>query len=74
MMLFKKELCITRDAKYYGELTDRLSKSGIKYYFGTSLPATTGRYHGAPFIKSEAAYEYKIYVKRKDYDRAKELL
>ncbi len=73
-MLFKKELFITRNMKYYAEVTERLTANGIKYSFGLNSPFHTGRYHGAPLIKSEVAYEYKVYVKRKDYDRAKELL
>ena len=73
-MLFKKELFITRDMKYYAEVTERLSANKIKYSFRLNSPYHTGRYHGVPLIKSEVAYEYKVYVKRKDYDRAKELL
>ena len=73
-MLFKKELFITHDAKYYGKVIDRLSQNVIKYSFGLSSPFHTGRYHGVPLIKSDAVYEYKVYVKRKDFERAKELL
>ncbi len=73
-MFFKKELCITRDMKYYGELTERLAQNGIKYSFKINSPFHTGRYHGVPLIKSEAVYEYRIMVARKDYDLAKNLL
>lgn len=73
-MFFKKELFITRDMRYYAEATDKLSANGIKYYFRLNSPFHTGRYHGAPLIKSEVVYEYKVYVKRKDLDRAKEVL
>lgn len=73
-MFFKKELCITRDMKYYGELTQRLSQNGIKYTFAINSPFHTARYHGVPFVKSDTLYEYKIFVSRKDYERAKQLI
>ncbi len=73
-MLFKRELYITRDIKRYGEIADKLSQKGIKYTVSTCTFANAGRCHGKPFINSEAMYEYKIYVKRKDFDIAKQLL
>ena len=73
-MVFKKELLITRDMKYYGEVISKLSQNGIKYSFKINSPFNTGRYHGAPLVRSEAVYEYKIIVSRKDYDLAKKLL
>ncbi len=73
-MLFKKELCITRDLKMYNAIASKLTENGIKYTSISNLPANTGRYHGVPFVKSEFAYEYKIFVSRKDYEYAKHLI
>lgn len=39
-----------------------------------NLYANPGRHHGVPFINSSAAFQYRVFVKRKDYDLARRLL
>lgn len=73
-MFFKKELFTTRDMQYYTKAIEILSANGIKYYLKAASPFQTSRYHGIPAIKSEAMYEYKVYVKSKDFEFAKSLI
>lgn len=48
-----------------------LAKNGVKYTVKTNSMTNPGRSHGTPFIKAECAYEYRIFVKSKDYEKAK---
>ncbi len=73
-MFFKKELFITRDMQYYAKATEILNANGIKYYLKYDSPFQSSRYHGIPSIKTEAMYEYKVYVKSKDFEFAKSLI
>ena len=69
-MLFKRELVTTRDQALYQKITATLQAAGIVYNTVVNSPTNPGRYHGVPNIKTEAAYEYRIFVKKKDLDEA----
>lgn len=69
-MFFRKEVAITRDVKRCDEIRQRLSAVGIESFVTVNSPTNPGRYHGVPFAKAENSYEYRIYVRRKDGDRA----
>lgn len=70
-MLLKKEILITRDMVKCNRVKSELAKNGIDYITKTNSMTNPGRNHAAPFIKAECAYEYRIFVKRKDYEKAK---
>ena len=49
-----------------------LTSVGIPYRTKSSIPApSSGRYHGTPFVNSDASHPIVVYVKASDYDRAK---
>ena len=73
-MLGKKEVFITRDFNRYDMVRKMLSNAGIESFVRTNSIGNPGRYHGVPFVDSSAAYEYRIYVRKKDYDLAKLIL
>ncbi len=76
----RKELLITMDMKRYGDARDILSAHGIDY-----TVKTTNRQNAAVIGSRRArvgsfgmnqnfAYEYKIYVHKKDYENASRLI
>ena len=73
-MIFKKEVYVTYDMAEYGRVTEALRCAGISYTFSTEPPLTAGRSHGVPFIRQDAAVPYHVYVKRKDYRSAMDVL
>lgn len=73
-MLFKKEIRVTRDFNELNRIRESLAKNGIATSVITNTPTNPGRYHGMPFIKSSAAYQYHIYVAKKDVEKAKQIL
>lgn len=73
-MFFKKEIYLTRDLAAYSHAKERLEKEHIRYNTVTNSMMNSGRYHGMPGIRAEAAYEYRIFVKRKDYWHARRVL
>lgn len=73
-MFFKKEVYVTYDMAEYGRVTEMLRSAGISYTFSTEPPLTAGRSRGIPFIRQDASVPYHVYVKRKDYKAAMEVL
>ena len=69
----RKELITVLSDQQQYRLQSALSAAGIPYY--TKLNSTpffsSDRYHGTPFINSDAAHPCIIYVKSSDYDRAR---
>ena len=76
----RKELLITFDMKRQSEVRDILAINGVNY-----IIKVTNRLSASPFGSSRArigsfgmnqnsAYEYKIYVHKKDYDKALKLI
>lgn len=70
-MFFKKEIFITRDMAKCSFVKSELAKNGIEYTVKTNSMTNPGRNHGTFFIKAECAYEYRVFVKSKDYEKAK---
>lgn len=68
----RKELRVTRDAAEEARVGQILDQAGIAH--STRCTGWPGRSHGTPGIKVEAAYEYHIYVAKRDYERAKGLV
>lgn len=72
----RRELIVTMDMKRQAEVREILAQNGIDYdvktvnlmtrsYFGTQR-ARTGSYG----VNLKCAYEYKIYVHKKDFEKA----
>ena len=65
-----KLMTAVSDRQLY-RIQSALDSANIPYYTKSAIPAVSaGRYHGTPFINSDAAHPTIIYVKRSDYDRA----
>ena len=68
----RKELITTISDKQLYRIQSALTTSNIPYRTKSNIPAlSAARYHGTPFINSEASHPTVIYVKAYDYDRAK---
>ena len=63
-------LGLTRDLNDFNRAKDVLAENNITYYEKTNTITNPGRHHSVPFINMSAAYQYYLYVKRKDYDFA----
>ncbi len=76
----RKELLVTLDTKRYGNVSDILSASGIDYTVKVTSRQTaavvgSSRARVGSFgMNQNFAYEYKIYVHKKDYDNALRLI
>ncbi len=71
-MIFKREveIRVTRDLEELNKIRDILSKNGIQTSVITNTHINPGRHHGVPFIDPAAAYQYQIFVTRKDEKKA----
>ena len=72
----RKELIITMEMKRQSEVRDILSRNGIDYTVKTTnlqaapvVGSQRGR-TGNSGINQDYSYEYKIYVHKKDFERA----
>ncbi len=76
----RQELIITFDMNRQAEVREILSKNKIKYTIKTTnlqSPTAIGSRRGRTGsfgINQAYSYEYKIYVHKKDYDKAKWLI
>lgn len=61
----RKEILVTSDLITLRKCTDELSVKGTEYKVVTNSLGSPDRYHGLPGIKTENAYEYKVYVKKR---------
>lgn len=73
-MFFRKEVRVTRDLNECNGVRNILSNKGIRTFVITNTPTYPGRYHGVPFINPTAAYQYHIYVGKKDEEEALRIL
>lgn len=63
----RKEILVTSDLITLRKCTDELSAKGIEYKVVTNSLGSPDRYHSLPGIKAENAYEYKVYVNKKNF-------
>lgn len=68
--LNRKEIRVTRSAQEQYEICSKLECAGISTSVKTNSMTNPGRHHGVPGINSDYAYSYRIYVHRKEYERA----
>ena len=76
----RKELIITLEMNRQAQVRDILSQNGIDYTVKTTNPETAPilgdrrGYTGSFGINPDYSYEYKIYVHKKDYEKAAALI
>lgn len=70
----RREVGITRSLDEESRICNTLQDHNVKYIVRTNSSTNPGRYHGIIGINSNFAYEYRIYVERKDYLEAKKIL
>lgn len=61
----RKEILVTCDFTALKKCTDELYAKGTEYKVVTNSLGSPDRYHGLPAVKTENAYEYKVYVKKR---------
>ena len=69
-MLGKRQLSVTVDFNRCVAIRNALANEGIASFVRMNAMMNPGRMRGVPFINHSAANEYRIYVRRKDYDKA----
>lgn len=62
----RKEILITRDLIALKKCTDGLEAKGIDYKVVTNSLGDPGRNRGIPGMSVENAYEYRVYVNKKN--------
>ena len=69
----RKELLLTSGMEHQARVRDLLAANGIPYRVKTSsnLSRSRGVLPGMPM---DVRYQYRIYVKKEDYEKAKSLL
>lgn len=70
----RREVCLTRSLDEQARVRSLLNGLGIETHTISGGLNRSGRHHGIPGINLEAAYEYYVYVHKKDYDRALQAL
>lgn len=69
-LLNRRELLLTQSTERQAEVRAILSANGIDYQIKTiNLPNQWG-HRGSLGIHSDCTYEYKIYVHKRDYEKA----
>ena len=70
----RRQIAVTWDGAQAATIRAKLQRAGIRHTVRSGRGLTAGRQHGAPNIRADYAYEYRIYVHRRDADRAGRLL
>ena len=66
----RREVITTYDPQLLYKVTGALTASGIDYSIKTNNLTNPGRQHGVPGIRQEFSYQYRVFVHKKEYDRA----
>ena len=69
-MFGKRELCITTDMNRCIAIRNALSDAGIPSFVRNRSLTNPGKLHGVAVVNLPTLNEYRIYVGRKDYDKA----
>ncbi len=76
----RKELLLTDDMKRQADVRDLLAQNGVDYAVKTinrqnpTVPDSSRARTGSFGIDLSRAYEYRIYVRKSDYEKAKSLI
>ena len=73
-ILSRKEICVTRNFEYLNRVRGILTENNIEYTVKTNTITNPGRMYGVPFIDSNSAYEYRVYVRKADCDMARRFI
>ena len=72
----RKELLLTNNIQQQTKVQDILADNGIEYF--VKAKSTAGGFSRSrtvlPGTRMEAVYQYYIYVKKQDYEKAKHLI
>ena len=74
LTLSRKEIRVTRSFEYLNRVLGVLTEKNIEYTVKTNTITNSGRMHGTPFIDSNSAYEYRVYVRKADCDMARRFI
>ena len=67
----RRELITTVSDRQLYRIQSALASANVPYRTKSGIPAfSASRYHGTPFINSDASHPTVIYVKTSDYNRA----
>ncbi len=69
----RREIRLTRSAKEQLRVCSLLNGLGIETQTVSGNLCSAGRHHSAG-VNMDAAFEYYVYVHKKDYDRARQAL
>lgn len=71
----RKELRITWSMEELAEIRDLLASNGIAYRVITRNRSGISRYRtGSTGMRTDVMYQYYVYVKKEDYDKARSLM
>lgn len=71
----RKELCITHNLQQQGQIRQTLAAAGIPYKIVTnSISGLRSRRGGTLGMNTDFLYQYKIYVHKRNYSRALNLI
>lgn len=76
-MIGWREVWLTRSMEEMQRVCDTLEQHGMEYRVHSRDGGevfNSGRYRGAPGIRTDCAYEYRVYVPRRDAEQASHLL
>lgn len=72
----RREVLLTRSAEVWSSACGALASGGVPYATRTRTGSLMepNRYRGVTFVRQDVTCEYRIYVHRKDLDRATYLI
>ena len=68
------EVFITRDLDDLNRVRNLLAENQIDHMVRTNSITNPGRHHGVPNIRAAYAYQYRVFVHKRDLDPAKRLI
>lgn len=66
----RREVRVTRNLKELEQVKACLVQNNVDCITRTNSISNPGRSHGFPNIKAASAYEYRVYVHKRDYSKA----
>lgn len=68
------EVFVTRDLHALNRVRNLLAANQIDHVVRTNSMTNPGRHHGVPNIRAAYAYQYRIFVHKRDVKRAESLV
>jgi hypothetical protein len=73
-ILNRAEVFITRDLDDLNRVRNLLAENQIDHMVRTNSITNPGRHHGVPNIRAAYAYQYRVFVHKRNLDPAKRLI